>query len=191
MKLNIILTAFTLLTLTTCIPVFYKQRDALQRTLQQHTLLDDSTSSSPEPSLKTSSTSSSSSHDSRKSRLSSVLTSFSPQPFACHSPDPSLALRDLATYLTTLIKSYRDELFDKKGASAPSFQVCLGGWGRDKTILKEAADLQPSIYFQAMTKKQLAKVEELLKRQTGKVFEGVTIKRVADGGLVVSREVDG
>ena len=73
----------------------------------------------------------------------------------------------------------------------------LGGSRKDaKELEGEAAvrnegieELRPSIYFTEMTKKQLGKVEELLKQEVLPKFQGlgIAVKRAGENGLVVFR----
>ncbi|KAL9631748.1 MAG: hypothetical protein Q9164_005719 [Protoblastenia rupestris] len=103
--------------------------------------------------------------------------------FRCHRKPDSSVLNDLANYITDLFKTYRDELFDRKGdPDRIPFEVCMGGY-------ESGGVLSPSIFFKAMTKRQLEKMEKLARNQIVKVFPGVRVEVVGKGMVLVQERL--
>ncbi|KAL9102263.1 MAG: hypothetical protein Q9163_002573 [Psora crenata] len=100
--------------------------------------------------------------------------------FRCYGQTGSSVLAGLANYITQLLKSYSDELFDCKGGpDRIPFELCMGGYKGD--------DVSPSIYFKEMTRRQLEKMEKISRNQVLNVFPNLTVV-MTEKGLALVQE---
>ena len=83
--------------------------------------------------------------------------------------------------MTDLLRTYRDELLDRKGGpDGIRFEVCMGGY--------ESHDVSPSIFIKEMTKRQLEKLEMITKTQVLRLFPNVKVVRSGNGLALVVKE---
>ena len=88
--------------------------------------------------------------------------------FRCHSYPQSNILSELSSYITDLLRSYRESILGGKGEQERMlFETCYAGY--------EVTDVSPTIYFKEMKSKQMNTVEKLLKNQVLTRFPNVKI----------------
>ena len=103
----------------------------------------------------------------------------SPSPdFRCHSYPTTQILSDLSSYITNLVRSYRDNIFEGNGDQERKlFETCYAGY--------DATDVSPSIYFREMKAKQMNKVHQLLQNRVLTVFPNVKIVKTSSSLAIV------
>ena len=103
--------------------------------------------------------------------------------FRCHRyPQNSiLALGELSAYVTDLLRSYQEKVFEGKGdPERPLFETCYAGY--------QSSDVSPSIYFANMKAKQMGVVEKLFKNQLLMKFPNVRIVKASNAIAVVMED---
>ena len=118
------------------------------------------------------------------SRKSSFFNAFkklkpsSSSDFRCYSYPNTHILSDLSLYITTLVRSYRDHIFEGNGDQERQlFETCYAGY--------DATDVSPSIYFRQMKAKQMDKVHQLLRNQVLTVFPHVKVVKTSNALAIV------
>ncbi|MDI1487118.1 MAG: hypothetical protein OHK93_006386 [Ramalina farinacea] len=140
-------------------------------------------SNSFDSSSSSSSSSSASSDTKKKFSLSNIFGS-SPAPFQCHRTPTTPVLNALKVFLQDLITRHRDDLSSPSSSSSePFFKVCLGG--------HEEGDVRPSVVFKEMAKKQVEKLERIVRSQVLSKFPNLVVKRTGKGGLALVQEDGG
>ena len=98
--------------------------------------------------------------------------------FRCYSYPDTHILSELSSYITNLVRSYRDNIFEGNGNQERKlFETCYAGY--------DATDLSPSIYFREMKAKQMKKVDQLLRKQVLTVFPNVKVVKTANSLAIV------
>lgn len=101
--------------------------------------------------------------------------------FRCHRYPQNNILGELSTYITDLLRSYREKVAGGEGdRERPLFETCYAGY--------ESSDVVPSIYFGNMKAKQMGVVEKLFKSQLRTRFPEVRIVRTSNAIVVVMEE---
>lgn len=115
-------------------------------------------------------------------KITPSSSSFSPSAeFRCHSYPRNSILGELSTYVTDLLRSYRETVFGGKGdQERPLFETCYAGY--------QSSDVSPSIYFANMKAKQMGVVEKLFKNQLLMRFPDVKIVKTSNAIAVVVQE---
>lgn len=141
----------------------------------------------PTDSFSTSSdTESTSSESSRSSKFSlknilkpaktfSSTTFSSTKEFKCHSFPTTSILPDVSSYLTNLLRGYREIIYSGGSGNKGDgnlFKTCYAGYTAD--------DVDPAIYFGNLAKKQVVVVEKLLRNQVMGKWEGARIVKSGD-----------
>ena len=117
------------------------------------------------------------------SRKSSFFNAFkklkpSSSDFRCYSYPDTHILSDLSLYITTLVRSYRDHIFEGNGDQERQlFETCYAGY--------DATEVSPSIYFRQMKAKQMDKVHQLLRNQVLTVFPHVKVVKTSNALAIV------
>ena len=111
--------------------------------------------------------------------LSNALKKIKPSSeFRCHRYPQNSILGELSTYITDLLRSYRETVSGGKGGQErPLFETCYAGY--------ESSDVSPSIYFGNMKAKQMGVVEKLFKNQLLIRFPHVRIVKSSNAIAVV------
>lgn len=98
--------------------------------------------------------------------------------FRCYSYPNTHILSDLSLYITTLVRSYRDHIFEgNEDQERQLFETCYAGY--------DATDVSPSIYFRQMKAKQMDKVDRLLRNQVLTVFPNVKVVKTSNSLAIV------
>lgn len=114
-------------------------------------------------------------------KLSSSSSSPSSSDFRCHRYPQNSILGELSTYVTDLLRSYRETVFGGRGdQERPLFETCYAGY--------KSSEVSPSIYFGNMKAKQMGVVEKLLKNQLLMRFPDVKIVKTSNAIAVVMQE---
>ena len=101
--------------------------------------------------------------------------------FRCHSYPETNILSELSSVITTLVRSYRDTIFDvNEDQQRKLFETCYAGY--------DANEVSPTIYFRGMKSKQINKVQQLLRNQVLTVFPNVKIVKTTNSFAVVVEE---
>ena len=101
--------------------------------------------------------------------------------FRCHSYPKSNILSELSSYITDLLRSYRESVFGGKGEQERMlFETCYAGY--------EASDVSPAIYFKEMKSKQMNTVEKLLRNQVLTKFPNVKVMTTSNSLAIVLEE---
>lgn len=98
--------------------------------------------------------------------------------FRCYSYPDTNILSELSSYITNLVRSYRDNIFEGNGDEERKlFETCYAGY--------DATDVSPSIYFREMKAKQMNKVHQLLRNQVLTVFPNVKVVKTSNSLAIV------
>ena len=98
--------------------------------------------------------------------------------FQCYSYPTTQILSELSLYITNLVRSYRDNIFEGNGDQERKlFETCYAGY--------DATDVSPSIYFREMKAKQMNKVHQLLRNQVLTVFPNVKVVKTSNSLAIV------
>ena len=98
--------------------------------------------------------------------------------FRCYSYPDTHILSELSSYITNLVRSYRDTIFEGNGDQERKlFETCYAGY--------DATDVSPSIYFREMKAKQMNKVHQLLRNQVPTVFPNVKLIKTPNSLAIV------
>ena len=130
-----------------------------------------------------SSSGSSSDRNSKKFSLPNPFNKIKPpsSEFRCHRYPENSILDELSAYVTRLLCSYRDKVFDGKGdQGCPLFETCYAGY--------QSSDVSPSIYFGNMKAKQMGRVEQLFKNTLLMEFPDVRIVKAPNAIAVVMED---
>ena len=118
---------------------------------------------------------------SRKYSFSNALKKFKQSNFRCHSYPKSNILSELSSYITDLLRSYRESVFGGKGEEERMlFETCYAGY--------EATNVTPAIYFKEMKSKQMGVVEKLLRNQVLTKFPNMKVVTTSNTLAVVLEE---
>lgn len=128
--------------------------------------------------------SSGSERSSSKFSISNALKKITPSSsteFRCHRYPQNSILGELSTYVTDLLRSYRETVFGGKGdQERPLFETCYAGY--------KSSEVSPSIYFGNMKAKQMGVVEKLFKNQLLMRFPDVKIVKTSNAIAVVMQD---
>ncbi|KAM0796224.1 hypothetical protein BDR22DRAFT_529612 [Usnea florida] len=164
---------------TTALPLFTKSQKTLAnsppRTPPSSVNSFDSTSSL--------SSGSGSDRDSKKPSFLSKITSSQSSTFRCYRPSDNSVLSELSTYITDLLRSYRESLWEKGGQDGLSFEQCYAGY--------ESSDVSPSIFLGNMKATQKELVGKLLKNHFKIKFPDVKIVKTSNAIAVVMGKLRG
>ena len=98
--------------------------------------------------------------------------------FRCHSYPDTHILSELSSYITNLVRSYRDKIFEgNEDQERKLFETCYAGY--------DASDVSPSIYFRGMKEKQMKKVHQLLQNQVPTAFPNVKVVKTSNALAIV------
>jgi len=98
--------------------------------------------------------------------------------FRCHSYPDTHILSELSSYITTLVRSYRDKIFEgNEDQERKLFETCYAGY--------DASDVSPSIYFREMKAKQMKQVHKLLRNQVLTAFPNVKVVETSNSLAIV------
>lgn len=123
---------------------------------------------------------------SKKFSISNALKKITPSSssssdFRCHSYPQNSILGELSTYVTDLLRSYRETVFGGKGdQERPLFETCYAGY--------KSSDVSPSIFFGNMKAKQMGVVEKLFRNQLLMRFPDVKIVKTSNAIAVVMQD---
>ena len=123
---------------------------------------------------------SSSDRGSKKFSFSNAFKNIRPSSaeFRCHRYPQNSILGELSTYVTDLLRSYRENISGGNGdQERPLFETCYAGY--------ESSDVSPSIYFGRLKAKQMGVVEKLFKTQLLVKFPDVRIVKASNAIAVV------
>lgn len=98
--------------------------------------------------------------------------------FRCYSYPNTQILSELTSYITNLVRSYRDNIFEGNADQERKlFETCYAGY--------DATDVSPAIYFREMKAKQMKKVDQLLQKQVLTVFPNVRVVKTLNSLAIV------
>lgn len=98
--------------------------------------------------------------------------------FRCYRYPDTHLLSELSSYITDLVRSYRDKIFEgNEDQERKLFETCYAGY--------DASDVSPSIYFREMKAKQMKQVDQLLRKQVLTVFPNVKIVKTSNSLAIV------
>ena len=98
--------------------------------------------------------------------------------FRCYSYPNTHILSDLSLYITNLVRSYRDHIFEGNGDQERQlFETCYAGY--------DATNVSPSIYFRQMKAKQMEKVDQLLRNKVLTIFPKVKVVKTSNSLAIV------